>query len=163
MVNPTKSLQRITKEENLSYGTAHCATEALGLHPYHVRIMHELLPEDPAKKVLFCEWFLAEFCCGNAQSRGLQHSIFFSDEAWFSFIDGICQQIEVWAPINGIKIIGPIFFSKTIDTDVYLDIIQQFVASLEITDCYCWFQKDTARPLYRRNHWMSLNLFLAIV
>ncbi len=57
----SKSLCQIVREnrsEGLSYSTTHHATEALGLHPYRVRIIHELLPLVYDRHVMYCQWLL---------------------------------------------------------------------------------------------------------
>ncbi len=55
----SKSLGQVVRKhlnEGLSYGIAHCATEALELHPYRVRIVHELLPLDCNRCMIYCQW-----------------------------------------------------------------------------------------------------------
>ncbi len=78
----SKSLcQVIRKHRNqvLSYGTAYCATEALGLHPYRVCVVHELLPLDYNHRVIYCQWLL-----NFVQARPtMLNDVFYSDEAWF--------------------------------------------------------------------------------
>ncbi len=39
------------------------------------------------------------------------------------------------------NVIGPIFFDKTMDCDVYMKIIQDFIALLEKDEWYAWFQQ----------------------
>lgn len=78
---------------------------------------------------------------------------FFSYEAWFQ-LDGYINsqnyrvwstnkphayvdkslhppKIGVWCAISRRRIVGPIFFETTIDSDTYCDIIQQFIALLK--------------------------------
>ncbi len=52
------------------------------------------------------------------------------------------EKIGVWCLLSGTIIIGLFFFTTTITGEVYLNIIEQFVALLEETDRYCWFQQD---------------------
>ncbi len=51
------------------------------------------------------------------------------------------------------------FFTTTITGEVYLNIIEQFVALLEETDCYCWFQRDNARSCVARDTMAVLKSF----
>ncbi len=58
---PNKSLQRVAKEQNVSYGTVHRATHALQFHPYCIRATHELSPFDPDQHLHYCNWLLTNF------------------------------------------------------------------------------------------------------
>ncbi len=52
----------------------------------------------------------------------------------------------VWCAISRRRIVGPIFFTTTITSDVYADILMQFIALLEEDERNCTFQQDGARP-----------------
>ncbi len=57
----------MAKEWNVSYGTAHRATHALQLHPYRIRVTHELLPLDPNQCLHYCSLASYEFyACAEA-------------------------------------------------------------------------------------------------
>ncbi len=57
-----------------------------------------------------------------------------------------CTRITVggWCAISLRRVIGPIFFDKSTDSDVYTGIIQNFIALLEEDERYTWFQQDGA-------------------
>jgi hypothetical protein len=40
--------------------------------------------------------------------------------------------------------VGPLLFESTVDDAVYRDLVQQFVALLELDERNCWFQQDGA-------------------
>jgi hypothetical protein len=40
------------------------------------------------------------------------------------------QNIGVWCAVLGTRIIGPIFFDKTVNTEVYMNIFEEFCAQL---------------------------------
>jgi len=40
------------------------------------------------------------------------------------------QKIGVWCAISGTRIIGPIFFDRTVNTEVYMNIFEEFCAQL---------------------------------
>jgi hypothetical protein len=55
------------------------------------------------------------------------------------------QKIGVWCGVSATRIIGPIFFDSTVNTDVYLAILEKCYSQLiEQEREYCFFQKDGA-------------------
>ncbi|RWS10786.1 uncharacterized protein B4U80_09266, partial [Leptotrombidium deliense] len=84
--------------------------------------------------------------------RNPSTEIFFTDEAWFHLSGYVnsqnCrfwsadkprkvvesplhpQKVGVWCAISHRRIIGPIFFEKTVNTEVYLDILRQFLGKI---------------------------------
>ncbi len=66
------------RNKGLLYGTAHHATEALGLHSYRVCVIHELLPLDYNRCMAYCQWLLtfAQTC------PGMLNNVFYFDEEW---------------------------------------------------------------------------------
>jgi hypothetical protein len=40
--------------------------------------------------------------------------------------------------------IGPLFFETTINAEAYQELIQQFIALLQVDECNCWFQQGSA-------------------
>ncbi len=91
----SKSLCQVVHEhgnEGLSYGTTHCALEALGLHPYRVRVVHELQPLDYDHCMMYCQWLL-----NFVQTRpGMLNDVFYTDEAWFK----LSEYVNSPAPAN---------------------------------------------------------------
>jgi len=47
-------------------------------------------------------------------------------------------------PFRGVRIIGPLFFENTIKAEAYQELIQQFIALLQVDERNCWFQQDSA-------------------
>jgi hypothetical protein len=126
-------------------------------------VIHELLPDDKQKRVDYCEWF-QNFVVANPNTLDM---ICFSDEAWFHLSGHVNSQntrlwaatnphttlekplhsmkVGVWCAMSRTRIVGPIFFDTTLNTDLYLDIFHQFVNQLddlELTNAY--FQQDGA-------------------
>ena len=50
----------------------------------------------------------------------------------------------VWCAISRSRIIGPLFFETTMNTEAYMELIQQFIALLQVGERNCWFQQDSA-------------------
>ena len=161
--SPGKSLRRLSQQLGASYSTCHRATKRLRLRPYRVRVVQELRPLDSEKRVAYCQWF-KRFTLNDVNNK--LNNTFFSDEAWFH-LNGYVnsqntriwaannphtlhetqlhpQKIGVWCAMSRQRIVGPIFFNTTVTSVVYADIIQQFIAMLEVNERYCWFQQDGA-------------------
>ena len=51
------------------------------------------------------------------------------------------QKIGVWCAISRRRIIGPLFFETSINAE---ELIQQFIALLQVDARNCWFQQDSA-------------------
>jgi hypothetical protein len=59
------------------------------------------------------------------------------------------QRITVWAAMSRKHMIGPIFITETVNSDVYMDILQtSFFPALKQRRIMCkaWFQQDGATP-----------------
>jgi hypothetical protein len=88
---------------------------------------------------------------------------FMPDEAWFHLSGYVNSQNSrywatesphelheqplhgVWCGVSATRIIGPIFFDSTVNTDVYLTILEEFYSQLtEQEREYCFFQQDRA-------------------
>ena len=50
------------------------------------------------------------------------------------------QKIGVWCAASRKRIVGLLFFESAVDGSVYRELIQQFVALLEVNERYSWFQ-----------------------
>ncbi len=55
------------------------------------------------------------------------------------------SKVGVWCAISWQRVVGPIF-KTTIMSDVYADILMQFIVLLEEDERDCIFQQDEARP-----------------
>ena len=58
------------------------------------------------------------------------------------------QKIGVWCAVSRKRIVRPLFFKSTVDVSVYRELIQQFVALLEVNERYSWFQQDGVNMSY---------------
>lgn len=161
-LSPRKSLCRLSQETSVSRGSVQRCVKKLGLHPYRITVVQELCPPDTNKRLHFCRWFRRFI----ARNPGVLDITFFTDEAWFHLSGHINSQnsrmwasnnpnvlhqeplhsakIGVWCAISRRRIIGPLFFTDTINTERYLNIIQQFICLLVSNERYCWFQQDGA-------------------
>jgi len=50
----------------------------------------------------------------------------------------------MWCAISRRWIIRPLFFETSINAEAYKELIQQFIALLQVDECNCWFQQDSA-------------------
>jgi hypothetical protein len=127
-----------------------------------MQVFHEPIPGDYAKTVNYCRWF-KNLICGNI---GALDQAFCTDEAWFHLSGYVNsqnyqtwrtenphnytetslnpQKIGVWCAISRHRIIGPSFFETTINAEAYQELIQQFIAMLQVDERSCWFQQDSA-------------------
>jgi len=158
--SPKKSIRKLSQQVGVSYGMAHTALKKhLCLHPYKITAVHELKTGDSAKQVEYCKWFL-DFL--DREGDDILDVTFFTDEAYFH-LSGYSnsQNSRVWCahnpcafqelPLHDEKIgmsrrhiVGPIFFSETLNFQWYCDnIVYPFIAQLkedEIDKAY--FQQD---------------------
>ena len=162
--SPQKSVRRLSQESGLSPTTTHKALKKLELHPYRIRVVHELKEPDYEKRSFFCNWFKTLI---EKNGDDLMDKIFFSDEAWFNlsgFVNSqnsriwatqnpnaICEaplhseKIGVWCALSRKRIIGPIFFSTTITAERYQDIIHQALSLFTEDEInFSFFQQDSA-------------------
>jgi len=92
--------------------------------------------------------------------------VFFTDEAWFHLSGYVNsqnyrtwrtenphnytestlhpQKIGVWCAISRRRIIGPLCFETSLNAEAYQELIQQFIALLQVDERNCWFQQDSA-------------------
>lgn len=160
--SPKKSLRRLSAETGLPLTTCHRAVrKKLKLYPYKISCLQELKGTDLAKRVNYCNWFQQ-----NMTEEQLSLT-FFTDEAWIhlsGYVNGQnCRiwstenphnyiesplhsiKIGIWIAISRRRIIGPIFFHETLNTQRYLIIFDEFVNQLtDFERAHCWFQQDSA-------------------
>ena len=164
--SPTKSIGKLAQQSGISYGSAYKAVRnELNLYPYKVSVVHELKPTDHEKRINYCEWFQRFIM---RHGNDVLDRTFFTDEAWFSLSGFVNSQntriwssenpnaiqetplhpekIGVWCAISRSRIIGPIFFNTTVNSDVYCsDILFPFIGQLnEIELNSGFFQQDNA-------------------
>jgi hypothetical protein len=54
------------------------------------------------------------------------------------------QKIGVWCAISRHRIIGALFLGTSINAEAYQELIQQFIALLQVDERNSWFQQDSA-------------------
>ncbi|GFQ77624.1 transposable element Tc3 transposase [Trichonephila clavata] len=54
------------------------------------------------------------------------------------------ETLSVWRAVSRRRIIGPIFISSTVDSTVYINIITEFISSLNSDERYAWLQQKGA-------------------
>jgi len=149
--SPRKSLRRLSVQSGVSYTSTHRATKQLGLKAYKVSVQQQLLPADFNNRRIFCQWIRDEIFIGQIDPNLL----FFSDEAWFHLSGYINsqnnrywstenphqlheiplhdQKVGVWCAISRTRIVGPIFFHDTVNSQRYINnILNPFFG--ELTD-----------------------------
>lgn len=161
--SPRKSLRKLSVQAGLSLSSTFRATKKLNLRPYRIGVVHELKDVDHGKRIQYCRWIRSLV---NDNGIEILDRVYFSDEAWFH-LDGYvnsqncriwsaenphafqerplhARKIGVWCAISRRRIVGPLFFDKSVDGVVYRNLIEQFIALLELHDRDCWFQQDNA-------------------
>lgn len=161
--SPKKSIRRLAQQAGVSRTTCHRVLKSLKMRPYRVTCVQELKQPDKAKRIHYCRWLLSMI-----EEELLDPLLYFmSDEAWFHLSGYVnsqntrhwsCenphiiyeaplhdQKIGVWCAVSGTRIVGPIFFSSIVNTDVYLDILRQFNEQLTPQErMQFFFQQDGA-------------------
>jgi hypothetical protein len=143
------------------------------IRPYKVTAVHELIGPDKIKRVDYCNWFLRL-----ERNPGILTMTWFIDEAWFHLSGYVNsqntriwasenphafneaplhpQKVGVWCAISTQKVIGPIFFEQTVNTDVYKDIFMAFVDQLDSIELMQgYFQQDGATCHTSNESWRS--------
>ena len=159
--SPKKSVRRLAQQTGLSIGSAHKAlTKKLNLYPYKITVTQQLKETDYEKRIQYCEWVQAH--------PHVMDITFFSDEAWFT-LDGTVNsqnnrvwctenpyeiqesplhsaKIGVWCSVSRRRLIGPIFFETTVNSDVYIsNILRPFINKLTADELRTsHFQQDGA-------------------
>lgn len=144
------------------------------LHPYNVRLVHEILPPDFQRRLDFCSWLLQK----DIEDYTFLEKILFTDEAQFSK-NGIINlhnlhswseqnphtarqtrsqfrfSVLVWAEIIGNRLIGPHILPHRLNSEAYLQFLRDDLPclleniSLQLRRDM-WFQHDGA-PAHTTN------------
>ena len=140
--SPSKLLQKLAQNHDIGLATAHKAVRRqLKLFPYKIMAVQKLKTADHEKQLCYCRWF-NRFIEGNMAD--VLDVTFFTDKAWFHLSGYINLQnsrlwssdnphslhekplhdkVGVWVAISRRRIVGPIFFMNTINSEHYcLDI-----------------------------------------
>jgi hypothetical protein len=144
--------------------TAWRATKNLHLRPYKITQVQAIEEWDYGRRTHFCNLFLQAVHDGVLDPK----LTFFTDEAWFhpnGYINAQNnrywssinpkqtfevplhdQKIGVWCAITASRIVGPIYFDNTINSERYVtDILRPFFHSItEEEKTYGYFMQDGA-------------------
>lgn len=164
--SPKKSMRKLAQQHDIGVATAHKAVrQELNLFPYKVRCVQELKPSDNDKRLNYCHWFQRFI---NQNSEDILDVTFYTDEAWFHLGGYVNSQntrlwsennpraihehslheakIGVWVAVSRARIVGPIFFTNTVNSERYCSgILSNFTQQLtQVEMSNGWFQQDGA-------------------
>jgi hypothetical protein len=162
----------------MSKSTCHRATQKAKIHAYCVTAIHELKEPDREKHVAYCRRLQAF----HNEHPGILDFVWFMDEAcfhlsgyvnsqntwvWASENLHVCHKeplhslkVGVWCAISRRRIIGPIFFEETVNTQVYVNIFDMFVNQLDDELQHGFFQQDGATCICPMTALQKLSPFL---
>jgi hypothetical protein len=140
------------------------ATQLLKLRPYKTTVIYALQPCDSASRVRFCSWFLQSvvkgeidpqltFCCNEAWFHlqgyiNMQNNRYWSSQNPHLTHEAVLHpvKVSVWCALSAGRILGPLFFNKTINCERYVQVILgQFFPDVAEEERFCgWFQQDSA-------------------
>ena len=180
-LNPHISTRQIERELGIPRSTVHRMLQSIRYRPYHITLVQELSENDCRLRVEFCRWALDAL----EQDPDFFWYVCFGDEATFNSNGSLNRHnCHYWSPVNpywyrqvlnqhrwslhvwvGIcngQIIGPHFFERTINGEMYLDFLQNhFPGYLEDIPINVrqrmWFQQDGAPAHYSRRVRRFLN------
>lgn len=178
--NPHKSSRQVAAEQSVSKSSVLKYLHKNKWHPYKVHLVQELIEDDLDRRLEFCE-IMMDRCNANPQFLS---KMVFSDEATFCLSGSVNRQnfrywapenphwsmeshtqfpqkVNVWAGIVGTAIVGPFFIEGTLNSEKYLDLLQNYIIP-SVSALYpndenpnipadsIWFQQDGAPPHYSR-------------
>lgn len=139
----------------------------LNLFPYKISVVQQLNSESIEQRLHFSNQLLEKIDEGEINP----HQIWFTDEAHF-YLNGYVNsqnyriwgtenphairekplhsaRLSVWCAIDGLRVIGPFFFTNTMNWEVYRDILQkQFIRETPVQESLTthFFMQDGAPP-----------------
>lgn len=171
-VNPHVSTRQIEREHGIPKSTANRILRTNRFHPYHIQLVHGLVPNDYPRRLQFCNWMQARI----GADPTFVEKVLFSDEATFTNRGGVNRHnmhyysdvnphwyrhqefqrqwsINVWAGIVGDTVIGPYFFEEHLNGANYLNFLRTELPDLLQNVLLnarpgIWFQQDGA-PAHR--------------
>lgn len=162
----TASIRELCMQCNISRESARIILKKHGFKSFKYQIHHHIYENDFQRRLNYCNWFLDNLNINPV----FHHNILFTDEARFTNLgmfnrnntrywavenqrlvrEGAFQErfgINVWLGIIGRNIIGPIFFYRPLNGEMYLDFLQnqieQFINNLQENENLI-FQQDGA-------------------
>lgn len=166
--NPRRSAKRTSLVLEIPSRTLRRIMEDIGLHCYHPHLLQQLKPRDHLPRMEFCEWYLIM----KAADPFFERQILWSDEAQFK-VDGRVNRhncvywadahpheilekevnspgVIVWAGMNYRGIVGPYFFDVSVNSETYLELLQELRVTLDEDDRFegrnIILQQDGAPP-----------------
>lgn len=176
--NPQQSTKQVAETSNVSITSVKRILKRNKFHPYKIKILHQLVEDDPDRRLEFCEimaeriaanrFYLQHICFSDESTFCLNGSVntqncrYWCDENPHEFRAGhtqFPQKINVWAGILGDHIIGPIFLEENLNGPRYLQMLQDTITP-SINEIIAQnphefnldvtFQQDGAPPHYFR-------------
>lgn len=176
--NPQTSQRRLATRLRISSRNVRRCLKKLKLTPYRLTCLQELLPADHERREHYCRWLIRFLRNHGADAFD---KVYYTDEAWFHLAGYVNaqnyriwsqekprvfrekslhpQKVGVWAAVSRSHIIGPIFFTSTVNAEVYREIVKQFIALLPQDHRYCYFQQDGATAHTARDTMLFLQEF----
>jgi len=162
----TASTRELSNQCNTSRESARKILKKHGFKCFKYQIHHHLYVNDFERRLNYCNWFLENYNV----NRVFHHEILFSDESRFTNLgmfnrqntrywskenqrlvrEGAFQErfgVNVWLGVIGLNVIGPIFFNRPLNGEMYLEFLQNqvehFLGNLHL-DANIMFQQDGA-------------------
>ena len=170
LAHPHSSTFEISMQCGLTRQRVWQILHAEGAHPYHVKPLQALLPQDSERRFDFCNWAMNMI----ENNSNFLSNILWTDEAKFqrtglvnrhnshywalenpSWGDSVRHQlrwsINVWCGIWKNRLVGPVFYEGTLTGQRYLQLLQdnipEFLEDIPLAElCTIWFQHDGAAP-----------------
>lgn len=139
----TASVRELGNQCNTSRESARKILKKHGFKSFKFQIRHHLYENDFVRRSNYCNWFLENYNV----NREFHHQILFSDESRFTNLgmfnrqntrywarenqrlvrEGAFQErfgVNVWLGVLGLNVIGPIFFYRPLNGEMYLELLQ---------------------------------------
>jgi hypothetical protein len=146
---PRKFLRVLLQEIGLSRSTCQRAVKKVGLHAYQFRVIQELKQQYYIKHMTYCRFFQTFI----DENPGILDYTWFSDETWFHLFGYVnfqntrlwgsenphalfeeplhSQKVGIFCALSQWRIIGPMFFDTTVTSQVYTELLREFVNQLD--------------------------------
>lgn len=167
--NPHASVRDVSGQVTASKSTVWRILSKANMHPYHVQLHQRLEPRDLQSRLEFANWILikcdedkdflsnvlwtdeANFCRNGHVNLHNAHYWSATNPHWLLQSRHQYQwSFSVWCGIFDGRIIGPVFFDKTLTTNLYVSEIlegqvDEFICSIPLAQLRrIWFQHDGA-------------------
>lgn len=175
-INPENSCRKIAPECNLSKSRVQQIIRKYGYHDYKYQPVQNLNPNDPQRRLEFCNWFRRKL----RNDNNFSCKIIWGDETSFTnkgifnrrnkhfyatnnphLIQEVRPQVRfslnLWCGLIDNKLLGPYFIQGNLNAQKYVDILEDMIDNLplQFRQNRVWFQQDGAGPhnaAYVRNY-----------